>query len=138
MPVYIFQPTVLAVDSQKPTLGFNDNGTLVQPNLPDENYIRGSYCIVDARAVPGWKTVVGYAVVALLVLVFVWTGKILAKTWPVIETSDFPMLDYDVLTMLVDEKPTTVLLRERFDGPPHRGGSVLDAVADLRIGLRNV
>ncbi|KAF2795590.1 hypothetical protein K505DRAFT_360049 [Melanomma pulvis-pyrius CBS 109.77] len=115
-----------------------DNGTLVEPNLPDENYVSGSYCIVDTRAVPGWKTVVGYAVVALFVLVFVWTGKILAKTWPVVEASDFPMLDYDVLIMLVDEKPNTVLLRERFIGRPYKGGNVLDAVADLRIGLKDV
>jgi hypothetical protein len=139
MPVYIFQPTILAIDAQTPLLKGNDNGTLVQPNLPDENYIKGSYCIVSNRAVPDWRTVVGYGVAALLVLLFVIVCKAIAWTWKDIETSNFGMLDYDVLTELIDDKPNnTVSLRNTMNGRAYGGGSVLDAAADLRIGLRNV
>jgi len=139
MPVYIFQPTILAIDAQTPLLKGNDNGTLEQPNLPDENYIKGSYCVVSNRAVPDWRTVVGYGVAALLVLIFVIAVKAIAWAWEDIETSDFGMLDYELLTELIDEQPNnTVSLRDKMIGRSHGSGSLLDAAADLRVGLRNV
>jgi hypothetical protein len=138
MPVYLFQPTILPIDAQTPLLRGNDNGTLEQPNLPDENYIRGSYCIVSSRTVPDPRTVIGYGVAASLVLIFVIFTKLIAWLWEDIETSDFGMLDYEVLTELVDEDTETVSLRDRMSDPVYRYGSVLDAAADLRIGLRNV
>jgi hypothetical protein len=138
MPVYIFQSTILPIDAQTPLLRGNDNGTLVQPNLPDENYIKGSYCIVSNRTVPDIRTVVGYGVAACFVLIFVISTKLIAWFWEDIETSDFGMLDYEVLTELVDEDTKSVSLRDRMSDPVYRDGSALDAAADLRIGLRNV
>ncbi|KAF2477512.1 uncharacterized protein BDR25DRAFT_299433 [Lindgomyces ingoldianus] len=136
MPVYLFQPTAMAYANQSVSLG--NVSDLEAPNLPAENYIKGSYCIVDHRAIPSWGVVVGYAIVAGFVLIFVWSGKLVATLWPAIETTEFPMLDYEVLTLLVDECGHEVPLRDRFTSQAYEETTVMDAMSDLRIGLREV
>jgi hypothetical protein len=134
MLVYVFQPTILALGNQQPlTL----DGTRRQPNLPDENYITGEYCRLDKRSVPGWGTVVAYTVVAGLVLVFVGTGKLIATYWEDIELSEFPMLDFEILTVLVDPAGREIPpLSQKFPEDVYDEGRVLDRIKDLRVGFR--
>ncbi|KAF2714769.1 hypothetical protein K504DRAFT_496674 [Pleomassaria siparia CBS 279.74] len=96
LPLYVFQPTSLAVDKQVPR---TDNGTLPQPGLAAENYVEGSYCVVSTRAVPDRKTVVGYAAAGLVVFVFVGVGKGIACRWDGVETSDYAVVDFNVPTV---------------------------------------
>jgi hypothetical protein len=92
MPVYVFQPTVIAAADYLRVRNPED-GTSPLQNLPKENYVRGSYCIVDKRSVPGTKTVIGYACVAGFLLLFVVMAKWTAFRWPTMDTSNYPLLD---------------------------------------------
>ncbi|KAF2003157.1 hypothetical protein P154DRAFT_520511 [Amniculicola lignicola CBS 123094] len=82
-------------------------------------------------------TVIAYAITAGLLIVFIGTGKLIATLWPSIETSEFPMIDYEVLTQVVsDDSRYKVSLRQAFDGKEYGEGAILGEVGDLRIGLR--
>ncbi|KAF2112668.1 hypothetical protein BDV96DRAFT_633921 [Lophiotrema nucula] len=135
MPIYVFQPTMTAFSRQLTPLA-TDNGTLPQPNLPAENYVKGAYCTISNRSIPSWGTVLAYAIVAGVVLVFVGTAKLVAGClWPAIETSEFPMLDFDVLTRVADQGGKDVELRTVFAGG-YDGREILGKIKDLRVGLR--
>ncbi|PSN74809.1 hypothetical protein BS50DRAFT_671117 [Corynespora cassiicola Philippines] len=131
LPVYLFQATMI---SSGPLAG---NGTSPAPDLPPENYVKGAYCLVDNRAIPGWGTVVGYACVAGLVLMCVIIGKAVAMTWPDIETSEYGMLDYEILTALEDSTGSQTLLSDRFLGRAYDEDKLMNEIVDLKIGLRD-
>lgn len=134
MPVYVFQPTVLAVGPQS---HFLNNGTQVQPNLPPQNNITASYCAMDARSVPGWGTVLAYAIVGALVWGCICAGKAAATLWPEMEASEYPMLDFEVLTLLAKPNGQEASpLRNEFPETVYRSDKVLERVDDLRVGLR--
>jgi hypothetical protein len=137
LPVYVFQPTYLALIPYLPSLSA-DNGTRPQPNLPRENYVEGAYCIVDQRSIPGRGTVYAYTAVAGLLIAFVIIAKGRALLWDDVATSDFPIFDYHVLTNLVDDRKNGVSLEQRLQatGGEYGTSTILDQVADLRIGLR--
>lgn len=139
LPVYLFQPTSLALSSYLLPITAA-NGTKPAPNLPGENYVEGSYCAVSRRSIPGRETVYTYAAVAGFLLAFVLIAKARALFWVDAETSDFAVLDYQVLALLTrhGSEREEVSLRERLDagGRPYGTGAVLDAIGDLRVGLR--
>ena len=138
LPVYLFQTTVVATAENFP-LG-DDNGTTPLLNLPPENHVRGSYCIVHKQAIPGLETVIAYACIAGFVLLFVSISKCVAFRWPVIEPSEFPLLDYEYLTMLVDEQTQEVSLRQRLSASQriYENSSILDEMVKCRVGLQSV
>ncbi|KAF2030755.1 hypothetical protein EK21DRAFT_111627 [Setomelanomma holmii] len=74
LPVYLFQATVVATGENLPVF-YQEDGATPLLNLPVENYVRGSYCIVDKRAIPSTETVIGYACVAGSLLAFVVLAK---------------------------------------------------------------
>lgn len=126
--------------AESPQLPIVENGTQVQPNLPPENYVTGAYCTIDTRSVPGWGTVIAYTVVAGLLVGFIVLGKAIAAFWLEAEMSEFPMLDFGSRIELVDDQvhPQKVELESRLNERVYRDGRVLDSVADVRIGLKNV
>ncbi|KAF2270269.1 hypothetical protein CC78DRAFT_611923 [Lojkania enalia] len=138
-PVYLFQPTMAAFATNLPPID-QMNGTLVAPNLPPENYLKGSYCVADERSIPAWETVLAYAIVAGMVLSFVWLLKLSGTLLDPIETSEFPMIDFAVLTTLykdgnrTEEEP----LRERFDSYGYEQRNLLDKIADLNVSMRDL
>lgn len=137
LPVYLFQLTLLAtVDN----LAVNDqeDGATALVNLPDENYVQGSYCIVDKRSIPGMETVIGYTLVAGHLLLFVVLAKLLAFRWPATEMSEFPLLDYEALTRLVDDRGDSVVSRDKYvqSGRDYNNKGLMEEIDDLRVGLR--
>ncbi|KAJ4363454.1 hypothetical protein N0V83_009747 [Neocucurbitaria cava] len=137
LPVYLFQATVIALNYNIP---FRiENGTTPLVNLPQENYVRGSYCIVRTQAVPGLETVIGYACVAGFVLLFVGIAKLVAFQWPEAGTSEFPLLDYEYKTVLAEGRHEASL-RQKFVASQRKydNSAILDEIADLRVGLRSV
>ncbi|KAF2678171.1 hypothetical protein K458DRAFT_395238 [Lentithecium fluviatile CBS 122367] len=136
MPVYLFQPTVLPINTTHPlTL----NGSLPQPNLPPENQLKGSYCTVSNRAVPGRGTVIAYTCVAGVLVAFVIGVKRAAWRWGEVETSRFVMADFDVLVRVVGAGGNgEVRLRDKIvsGGRGISGTEVLEAFDGLKVGLR--
>ncbi|KAJ4355726.1 uncharacterized protein N0V89_003746 [Didymosphaeria variabile] len=137
LPVYVFQPTYLELVPYLQPLPA-DNGTEPQPNLPAENYVEGSYCIMNKRSIPGRGTVYAYTAVAGLLLAVVIIAKTRALRWNDTATSDFAVLDYHVLTKVVDAKGDEISLREelRSAGRDYGTSALLDKISDLRVGLR--
>lgn len=139
LPVYVYQPTFLELAPYLQPLTA-DNGTMPQPNLPRENYVEGSYCIVDKRSIPGRGTVYAYTAVAGLLLAFVFIAKARALLWEDLGKSDFPILDTQILLRVVDKSPSgnEIDLRERLEAVngEHSTSKVLDQIPNLRIGLR--
>jgi len=137
MPLYLFQPTVLAIDTSLP---LNEIGTLPQPNIPDENKLKGSYCRVSTRSVPGRGTVIAYTCVAGLVVGFVIGVKGVAWGWGDVETSGFLMADFDVLTRVLTEggEMTEVRLGDKIGvvGTGISGRQVLAGIEGLGVALR--
>jgi hypothetical protein len=139
MPLYVFQPTVIVTADYLRVRKPEDGSTPLQ-NLPRENYVRGSYCIVDRRSVPGARTVIGYACVARFLLLFVVMAKWVAFRWPVMDTSNYPLLDYEALTQVEDDSDHTVTLRDGY-GPSQKAYCNSELVKDvhaLRLGLRPI
>ncbi|KAF2729967.1 hypothetical protein EJ04DRAFT_580265 [Polyplosphaeria fusca] len=137
-PLYAFQPTVTSFSANLAPVG-GDNGSAVQPNLPLQNYVEGAYCVTDNRSIPSWGTVLAYAIVAGVLLVFVGAGKLVATLWPAIETSEFPTLDFAVLAVLAREDGKEVGLKSLYPDPRrYEQRRLLDDVENLRIGLRHV
>lgn len=137
LPVYLFQPTIIATAENLP-LNYQENGTTPLLNLSDENYVEGLYCIVDKRSIPGTETVIGYACVAGHLLLFIVLPKWLAFRWPAAETSEFPLLDYEALTRLVDDRDDAVVFRDRYAqlGRDYDSQGILKEIENLRVGLR--
>ncbi|KAL1605127.1 hypothetical protein SLS60_004670 [Paraconiothyrium brasiliense] len=137
LPVYVFQPTYIELAPNLLPLP-TDNGTEPQPNLPAENYVVGSYCTENKRSIPGRGTVYAYTAVAGLLLALVIIAKTRALRWNDMTTSDFAVLDYHVLTKVVDGKGDEVSLREELGiaGRDYGTSALLDRIPDLRVGLR--
>jgi hypothetical protein len=132
LPVYLFQPTVIPTNDNVPVF-YQEDGETPLINLPDENYVRGSY--VEKRAVPGMETVIAYACVAGALLVFIILTKWKAYRWPAIEMSEFPLLDYEIRTRVMDESGNAVVLRDRV-GTQSGNRRLMSELDGLRIGLR--
>lgn len=133
LPVLLFTPTILPLNA------IDLSGNSPQPDLPDENHLKGSYCFADRRAIPGQATVIGYGVVAGVVVLFIAIGKLVASRWPRRDTTEFPMLDFEALTMLRNLNKLDgmdVSLRDRFRTGGYEEGALVNEVADLWIGLR--
>jgi hypothetical protein len=134
LPVYLFQPTVIATSDNVPVF-YQEDGETPLLDLPDENYIRGSYCIVDKRAIPATGTVIAYACVAGVLLIFMVLAKWKAYRWAVIEPSEFSLLDYEIRTRVMDESGHPVVLRDRV-GTQFGNRRLMSELDGLRIGLR--
>ncbi|KAH7076169.1 hypothetical protein FB567DRAFT_583288 [Paraphoma chrysanthemicola] len=135
LPVFLFQPTLIATSENLPVF-YQEDGKTPLLNLPDENYVRGSYCVVDKRAIPGKETVIAYAGVAGALILFIVVTKLRVYWWPVVETSEFPLLDYEIRTMIMDESGRAVSLRDRV-GTQFGNRRLMNELHGLRIGLRN-
>jgi hypothetical protein len=132
-PVFLFTPTIL------PLTPIDFTGNSPQPFLPEENHLKGSYCYMDHRSIPGKETVIGYGVVAGVVIAFIIVGKAVASRWPRRDTTEFPMLDFEALTMLRNMNKLDgqdVRLRDRFQQGGYAEGALVNEVTDLWIGLR--
>ncbi|KAH7063791.1 hypothetical protein BKA63DRAFT_182460 [Paraphoma chrysanthemicola] len=135
LPVFLFQPTLIATSENLPVF-YQEDGETPLLNLRDENYVRGSYCFVDKRAIPGKETVIAYACVAGALLLFIVLTKLRVYWWPVVDTSEFPLLDYEIRTRIMDEEGGTVSLRDRV-GTQFGNRRLINELHGLRIGLRN-
>lgn len=133
LPLYVFQPTVLAQNGQVSGI---TNGTVVAPNLPGENYVEGSYCIGSNRAVPAFPFVLAYTVAAGLVLGFVTLGKLICSQFEHVETSDFPLLDFRALTEIINEEPESIELNEVLSETVYAEGRLFNQVEGLNVMLR--
>jgi len=134
LPVFLFTPTTLVLT------GNDQTGSTPQPNVDEENRIKGAYCTVDERSIPGKETVIAYGAVAGVVIIFIMIGKAVASLWPRRDTTEFPMLDFEVLTTLrnKDNRDVEVRLKDKFQAGGYEEGSLLEDVPELMIGLRIV
>lgn len=136
LPVYLYQPTVIGTAENFREL--QDNGTRLEFGLPAENTVRGSYGVVDKRSIPDQKTVIAYACVAGVLLVFVFTVKVFSFKWRRYDTTEFPLVDYQELTTIVDDRGQEVSLLPTLQGSGrmYADATVLEEMRGLRIGLR--
>ncbi|KAH7117881.1 hypothetical protein B0J11DRAFT_592362 [Dendryphion nanum] len=134
MPLYIFQPTITSAGAEIPGV---ENGTQVAPNLPKENYVQGSYCVASKRAVPAFEFVLSYAVLAGVVLMFITLGKMACSVLSgYVETSDFPLLDFRALTVIINEEPEEIQLSSRLNEKVYEEGKMFEQIKGLKIALR--
>lgn len=138
LPVYLFQRTSIATaENISPSV---ENGTAPLLRLQPENYVRGSYCIVHERAIPGIETVIAYGCVAGFVLFFIIFAKWFALGRSAIETTEFPLLDFNFLTIQRDEHAQEVSLGQRLQTMQGKygNGTVLDEMTRLEVHFRSV
>jgi hypothetical protein len=86
-PLYIFNPLLLGLSGALPAISD------VQPNLPPENYINGSYARIRIHAVPERWTVLAYVVVSGVLLLACFVGLIVGTGYNGPELSEFPFID---------------------------------------------
>jgi hypothetical protein len=86
-PLYIFNPLLLGLSNPLPAI------SEVQPDLPSENYINGSYARIRVHAVPERWTVLAYVVVSGVLLFACFVGLIVGTGYKGPELSEFPFID---------------------------------------------
>lgn len=128
MPLYVFQPLSYFIDTSGVSV---INGTDPQPGISDENRLRGSYCNVANRSVPGRGTVIAYTSVAALVVALVFMVKARAWRWEPVTTKGVLMVDFEALTEVVVKRGRhydAVTLGERV-----REDNVWEGMEELQI-----
>jgi hypothetical protein len=91
-PLYLCNPVVLTAA---------DSATGIQPGLPQENYLQGSYAIPAQRAVPGRWTVWTYIASGGMTLLIMFAALAWASLTVKPESSSFPMADLLILATVV-------------------------------------
>ncbi|KAF2200900.1 hypothetical protein GQ43DRAFT_481187 [Delitschia confertaspora ATCC 74209] len=134
LPIFLFTPTILPLANQSPPI--SALGSVLQPNVPAENHITGSYCTSSRRSIPGRETVIAYGIVGGVLMAMILCGKWISAMWPRVDWTEFSMLDWDVLTTVVDQGGEEVRLRDMYMGGGYEEGAVVEKAGELRIGLR--
>ncbi|KAH7076170.1 hypothetical protein FB567DRAFT_632440 [Paraphoma chrysanthemicola] len=139
MPLLMFQPTFLPPSTRFPpfedVLGQN-NGNY---GPWTEHKALGSFCRIEHRSIPGHATVIAYGFVAGFIILLVLLTKTYAYSSYVVDTSDFPALDYIRLTHLVGPRASDgdVSFLSLMDNKSHSTGNILESIEDIRVGLRD-
>ncbi|KAH7063792.1 hypothetical protein BKA63DRAFT_182528 [Paraphoma chrysanthemicola] len=137
MPLLVFQPTFLPPSTRYPSFKNYHNNSDYGPWT--EHEVLGSYCQIEHRSIPGRATVIAYSVVAGFVLFLVLIVKTHAYTSYVVDTSDFPALDYIRLTHLVGPRASDgdISFLPLMSNKSHSTGNILESIEDIRVGLRD-
>lgn len=138
MPLLMFQPTFLPPGANFPMRA--DGGL---PNKEDfaawtEHSVPGSYCQISHRSIPSQATVIAYTFVAGFLILLVLIVKTYAYSRYVVDTTDFPVLDYQRLTYLVGPRASDgeVSFESLMRQTEYSTSKIIDRFEDIRIGLR--
>jgi hypothetical protein len=132
-PLYIFNPLLLGLSDPLPAI------SEVQPDLPPENYINGSYARIRVHAVPERWTVLAYVVVSGVLLFACFVGLIVGTGYEGPELSEFPFIDSLKLKWVVagGDGREVEDIREVFRGVDLADNvEVLEHAAGVRVNLR--
>ena len=132
-PLYVFNPLLLGSNAIVPYI------TDIQPGLPVENYINGSYARTRDHAVPEYWTVLVYVIVSGVLLLACFLGLIVGTGLEGFESSEFPFIDSMKLkwSMEHDDRREFEGVRDVFSGVDLADKvEVLERAAGVRIKLK--